>query len=83
VRAAPELLGAPTIRGGSALPGVGGGGSHRSQISLPSRPECTKRRKNSQFSAIIDFKNTENSVFYLKILLKIYSQEVFVEYINY
>ncbi len=43
MRAAQELLGAPTIGGGSAWPGDGGGGSQRRQISLPSRLECTKR----------------------------------------
>ncbi len=42
VRAAPELLGAPTVGGGSAQPGGGGGEDHRSQICLPSLPECTK-----------------------------------------
>ncbi len=36
VRVAPELLGAPTIGGGSALPGACDGGSQRSQISLQS-----------------------------------------------
>jgi hypothetical protein len=41
VRAAPELLGAPAIDGGSARPGGGGRGCHKSQISLPSRPEGT------------------------------------------
>jgi hypothetical protein len=42
VRAAQELLGAPTIGGGSASPGGGGGGSQKKQISLPSRSKCTK-----------------------------------------
>ncbi len=42
MRAAPELLGVPTIGGGSAQPEGGGGGSQRSQISLPSHPECMK-----------------------------------------
>jgi hypothetical protein len=35
----PKLLGAPTISGGSARSRGGGGGGHRSQISLPSRPK--------------------------------------------
>jgi hypothetical protein len=34
VRAAQELLGVPTIDGGSNRPGGGGGGSQRSHISL-------------------------------------------------
>ncbi len=37
LRAAPELLGAPTIGGGSARPGGGGGDIHRSHINLHSR----------------------------------------------
>ncbi len=41
-RAAQELLGAPTIGGGSDQPGGSGGGSQRRQINLPSRPEYTK-----------------------------------------
>ncbi len=36
------ICGAPTIGGGSARPRGGGGWSQRSQISLPSHPECTK-----------------------------------------
>jgi hypothetical protein len=45
VWAAPKLLGAPTIGGGSVRSRVGDGGSHRSQISLPSRLKCTKTAK--------------------------------------
>jgi hypothetical protein len=37
VRAAPELLGAPTIGGGMARPGGGGGEIHRSHRYLHSR----------------------------------------------
>jgi hypothetical protein len=55
MRAAHELLGVPTIGGGSARPEGGGGGSQRSQISLPNCPECTqKRRQNSWFPALIN-----------------------------
>jgi hypothetical protein len=42
---APELLGAPTIGGGSARPRGGGEQSDRSQISLPSRPKYAKTVK--------------------------------------
>jgi hypothetical protein len=49
--AAPELLGAPTIGGGSARSRGGGGGDHRSQISLQSRPKYTKTAKNGRFRA--------------------------------
>jgi hypothetical protein len=63
MRAAQELLGAPTIGKGSARPEGGGGGSQRSQISLPSRLECTKTAPKCHF--------------YFTVLNKIYSQEVF------
>jgi hypothetical protein len=47
VRAPQELLGVPTMGGGSAWPGGGGGESHRSQISLPSHPKYTKMAKKT------------------------------------
>jgi hypothetical protein len=50
VRAAPELLGAPTTGGGSAWPGGDGGESHRSQISLPSRTKYMKTAKKQAVS---------------------------------
>jgi hypothetical protein len=73
VRAAQKLLGAFNISGGSARQGGGGGGSQIIQISLPSLPKYTKRRQNGQFPALIILKITENSVFYFKVLNKIYS----------
>jgi hypothetical protein len=77
MRAAQELLGALTIGGGSARPGGGSGGSHRSQISLPSHPECMKTAQKRLFSPTYWFKNAVNTVFYLKVLNKMYSQDVF------
>jgi hypothetical protein len=44
---APELLGAPTIGGGSAQSGSGGGEGHRSQIRLPSHPKYMKMAKKA------------------------------------
>jgi hypothetical protein len=76
VWAAPELLGAPTIDGGSARSG-GGGGGHRSQIRLPSRPKYMKTAKNGQFCTHFGKYITENAVFLSKVLNKIYSQDVF------
>jgi hypothetical protein len=46
---APELLGAPTIGGGSARSGGGGRGGLRSEISLPSHPKYMKTAKNGRF----------------------------------
>jgi hypothetical protein len=36
-----------------------------------------KRRKNGYFPALLDLKNAKNAVFYLKLLNKIYSQDIF------
>ncbi len=52
LRAAPELLGAPTLGRGRARPGGGGGESHRCQISRPSRSKYTKTAKNGRFHAL-------------------------------
>ncbi len=52
VRAALELLGAPTMGGGSARPEDGGGESNRSQISLPSRLKYMKTEKKGRFHAL-------------------------------
>jgi hypothetical protein len=49
MRAAPELLGAPTIGRGTR---VGDGESPRSKISLPSSPKYTKSAKNGRFHTI-------------------------------
>jgi hypothetical protein len=48
--AAPELLGASTIGGGSAQSKGGGGGGHRSKKSLPSFPKYTKTAKKRAVS---------------------------------
>ncbi len=53
MRAAQELLGALTIGKGSAWPRGGGAGSQRSQISLPSSPECTKTKPKWPLNHII------------------------------
>ncbi len=56
MRAAPELLGALTIGGGSARPWGGGGGGHRSHIRLQAARNVRKRRKNGWFPALFDLK---------------------------
>jgi hypothetical protein len=44
------------VAGESALPRGGGRGSHRSQISLPSCPECTKKAQKWRFPTLTDLK---------------------------
>jgi hypothetical protein len=72
-RVAQELLGTLTIGGGSAQSGAGGGGSQRSQISLPSRPEYTKNAPQRPVSFTFCPNNHQKHLFYLKVLNKIYS----------
>jgi hypothetical protein len=76
-RLTQKLCGVPTIGRGSAWPVGGSGGSQRSHISLPSRPECTKWRQNSLFPALIDLKNAKNAIFTLKFLTK-YTPKTFL-----
>jgi hypothetical protein len=54
----------------SAQAGGGGGGS---QKSPPSRPKLQKQHQSCLLSTLIDLKITENGIFYLKVLNKIYS----------
>jgi hypothetical protein len=83
MRAAPELLGALTIGGGSARPWGDDGGSPRSQISLLSCPKCTKTAKNGLFHTLFGLEVAKNAVFHSKVLNKIYSRDFFKEYINF
>ncbi len=77
MRAAQELLGAPTIGRGECPARGCSRGSQRSQISLPSRPERTKVCQNSKFPTLIDLKIAENAIFYLKDVTK-YTPETFL-----
>jgi hypothetical protein len=83
VRAAQKLLATPTIGGGECL-GRGWWWWRKSKElnTPPSCPECMKTAKNGWFPALIDLKIAKDAVFYLKVLNKIYSRDVFEEYIN-
>jgi hypothetical protein len=70
VWAAPELLGAPTIGGGSARFGGGGGGGHTSQISLPSHPKYTKMAKKQAVLRTFWLINCQKCRFSLKSTLQ-------------
>jgi hypothetical protein len=79
VWAAPELFGALTIGGWSARSGDGGGGGHRSQISLPSRPKYTKAAKKSGgFAHVLAYKLTKTPIFAQEYLTR-YTHETFFE----
>jgi hypothetical protein len=55
---AQKLLGTLAIGVGSARPGDGGGGSQRSQKSLPSHPRnVQKQRQNGRFSHFLPKKS--------------------------
>jgi hypothetical protein len=66
MRAVPELLGVPTIGGGSGQPGGGVGGGHRSQIRLPSCPKYTKTANKRAVSRMFWLINRQKRSFSLK-----------------
>ncbi len=85
VRAAPELLGAPTIGGGSARPGGGGGEIHRSHTYMPSQPyEIAKNgKKTGSFAHVLAYKSPKTPFFAQKYLTR-YTRETFFEkYVNF
>jgi hypothetical protein len=81
---AQELLCVPIIGRGSARPEGGGEGNQISQISLPSRPECTKTAPKRLVLHTFCPKNRKKRHFFnLKVLYKIYSRDFFEKYINF
>ncbi len=84
MRAAPELLGAPTIGGGSARLGGGGGEIHRSHIYLHSCtkwPKTAKKREVSRTFWPINRRKRRFSA--LKYLTRYTHETFFEEYINF
>ncbi len=73
--AAPELLGASTIGGGSARPWGGGGEFHRSHIYLHRR---TKQPKTSGFAHVLAYNSRKTPFFALRYLIR-YTHETFFE----
>ncbi len=78
MRAAPELLGAPTIGGGSARPGVGGG-------EIPSQPYqiAKNSEKMGGFAHVLAYKSPKTPFFALKYLTRYTHETFFEEYINF
>jgi hypothetical protein len=75
--AAPELLGVPTIGGGSAGSGGSGRGGLRSKINLPSHLKYTKTVKKRVVLRTFWHINHQKRHFSLKSTFKIYSQDIF------
>jgi hypothetical protein len=49
-----------------------------SQISLHAARNILKQHINRCFPALVDLKIAKNAIFYLKVLDKIYSQDIFL-----
>jgi hypothetical protein len=77
VRAAQELLCAPTIGRGVPGQGVVVEGVKEVKQAFPATRNVQKWCQNSRFPTLIDLKIAKNAVFYLKVLNKIYSRDVF------
>jgi hypothetical protein len=84
MRAAPELLGAPTTGGGSARPGGGGGDIHRSHICIPSRPYkiAENGKKTGGFAHVLAYKSPKTPFFAPKYLTTYTHETFFEEYTN-
>jgi hypothetical protein len=74
VRTAPELLGAPTIGGGSARPWGGGG---EVIYTFTAVRNSQKRQKMSGFPHVLAYKSPKTLFLALKVFNKIYPQDVF------
>ncbi len=85
MRAAPELLGAPTIGRGSARPGGGGGEIHRSHTYIPSQLyEIAKNgEKTGGFVHVLAYKSPKTLFFALKYLTRYTHEMFFEEYTNF
>jgi hypothetical protein len=82
--AAPKLLGAPPIGGGSSQSRGGGWEGNRSQISLPSRPKYMKMVKKTGSFAHVLANNLPKTPFFAEKYLERYTHETFFEeYMNF
>jgi hypothetical protein len=77
VKVAQELLGEPSIKGGVPGHGVVVEGVKEVKQAFQAARNVRKRCQNGWFPTIIGLRIAKNAVFYLKVLNKIYSQDVF------
>jgi hypothetical protein len=80
VRAAPELLGALTIGGGSAWPGGGGGEVIYTFIAVRNSQKCENM---GGFAHVLACKLPKTPFFTLKYLTRYTHETFFEEYINF
>jgi hypothetical protein len=72
------------LAGGSARPRGGGGGAHRSQISLPSCPKYTKTaKKKDGFTHVLAYKSPKTLFFAQKYFTRYTQTTFFEECINF
>jgi hypothetical protein len=83
VRAAPELLGAPTTGGGSARPRGGGGEIPRSHINLQQYEIAKNGEKTGGFAHVLAYKVLKTPFFAHKYLTKYTHETFFEEYTNF
>ncbi len=79
MRAAPELLGAPTIGRGSARPGGGGGEVIYTFIAVRN---SQKRQKTAGFVHVLAYNSPKTPFFALKYLTRYTHETFFEEYVN-
>ncbi len=83
VRAAPELLGAPTTGGGSAWPKGGGGKIPRSHINLQHYEIAKNGKKTADFAHVFAYKAPKTLFFANKYLTRYTHETFFEEYTNF
>jgi hypothetical protein len=83
VRAAPELLGAPTTGGGSARPRCGGGEIPRSHINLQQYEIAKNGEKTAGFAHVFAYKAPKTPFFAHKYLTRYTHETFFEEYTNF
>jgi hypothetical protein len=83
VKAAHTLLGAPTIGGGNAWAGDGGGGSLRRQISPQAGQNTQKWRQKQAVPCFFGLKLPKTLFFAQKYFIRYTPKMFFEEYINF
>ncbi len=83
MRAAPELIGAPTTGGGSSRPRGSGGEIPRSHINLQQYEIAKNGEKTGGFAHILAYKVLKTPFFAHKSLTRYTHETFFEEYTNF